>query len=33
MLVNLYAQITQLSVQIAEWYVHKDLCNKTVRWH
>ena len=21
---------TPLSVQIAEWYVHKDLCNKTV---
>ena len=35
--INLYAHTTQLSAQIAEWYVHKDLCNKTVipgfMWH
>ena len=30
--INLYAHTTQLSAQIVpEWYVHKDLCNKTVR--
>ena len=25
--IDLYAHATMLSAQIAEWYVHKDLCN------
>ena len=29
--INLYALTTPLSAQIAEWLVHKGLCNKTVR--
>ena len=28
--INLYAHATPLSVQIAEWHVHKDLCNREV---
>ena len=29
--INLYAHATPLSAQIAEWHVHKDLCNMTRR--
>ena len=37
LLINHYAHTTPLSAQIAEWYVHKDSCDKTVIpdivWH
>ena len=29
--INLYVHTTPLSAQIAEWYVHKELCSKTVK--
>ena len=29
--INLYAHATQLSAQIAEWHLHKNVCNTPVR--